>query len=67
MSQEQRCVFFRLGAAVEMPVEQRKNAARRLKEFIALSTASLAAGHEPGHRRLAIDELLAGKAVGAHG
>ena len=64
--QKQRRILLRLRAPVEMPVQQRKNAPRRLKQLIAIASALIAARQQPRQRRLAVHQLLAGKPVRPH-
>ena len=67
VGEEERGVLFRLRAAVEMAVEQGEDAAGRLEELAAVSGEVFAAGGEGGDGALAVDQVLAGEAVGAHG
>ena len=61
MREKQRRILLRLRAAVEVPVQQRKDPPRRLEQLIAVSAAAFPAGHQTSHGGLAVDQLLAGK------
>src|SRR5438309_2028278 len=67
MREEQCGVLLRLRAAIQMPVEQRQNPARRLEQLVALRAYLVAAGHQARDHRFAEDKFLAGKAISTHG
>ena len=68
MREEEGGVLLRLGAAIEVAVEEGENAAGRLEEFVAVLLRALpCAGHQPGYAGFAVDEFFAGEAVGADG
>src|SRR5260370_2630448 len=49
-----------------MPVQQRKNGARRLEEFIAVAPILLPARRQTRQAGFSEDQFFAGKPVGAH-
>ncbi len=49
VGEEEGRVLFRLGAAVEMTIEEREDSAGRVEELVVVAAAIFAAGHESGH------------------
>ena len=65
--EKEGCVLLRLGAAVEVAIEQSEDLSGGFEELAAIAGAVFPAGHEAIEAGLGVDELFAGESVRSYG